>query len=241
MELGRVSFKTRDVEDLLTLYGVDNATEREALVGLVRQANAAGWWHSYSDVLPGWFPTYVGLEEAASGIDVYEAQFVHGLLQCEEYAQAVVVAGRPDASRAEIDRCVGVRLERQKRLVSEQPAQLRAVLDEAAISRPYGGRDIMRKQLEHLMDVSEMPNVTLQVVPFAFGGHAAESGAFTILEFPEDDLSDVVYVEQLTSALYLDKAEDVATYADAMARLRQVAQTPAETRELLHRHVRSTD
>ncbi|MDR3081978.1 MAG: Scr1 family TA system antitoxin-like transcriptional regulator [Streptomyces sp.] len=235
MELGRVSFKIRDVEDLLTLYEVADDRERTALVDLVREANAPGWWHSYSDVLPGWFPTYVGLEAAASAIDAYEVQFVHGLLQSEEYAHAVITAGRTTASNEEVERRVGVRLERQKRLYAEHAPSFHAILDEASLSRPYGGRAVMRRQLQHLLDLSEMPNVTLEVVPFSYGGHAAESGAFTILGFPDGDLSDVVYVEQLTSALYLDKPEDVATYTDALSRLHQVAQGPDETRQLLRK------
>ncbi|NGN64131.1 helix-turn-helix domain-containing protein [Streptomyces sp. A7024] len=233
MELGRVSFKTRDVEDLLTLYGVTDEREREALVGLVRQANVAGWWHSYSDVLPGWFPTYVGLESAATAIDAYEVQFVHGLLQTEEYAHAVITAGQPDAPRAELERRVGVRLERQKRLVAEDAPEFKVVLDEASIARPYGGREVMRRQLRHLIDLSHMPNVTVQLVPFSYGGHAAESGAFTVLGFSESDLPDVAYVEHLTSALYLDKPEDVGKYRAAIGRLQRVAQNPEETRQLL--------
>lgn len=173
MELGRVSFKARDVEDLLTLYGVADGAERAALLDLAREANVAYWWHSYSDVLPGWFQTYVGLEGAASLIRVYEVQFVHGLLQTEAYAHAVVERGMPGASAAEIDRRVALRLERQKLLVSERAPGFHVVLDEAALRRPYGDRTVMREQLEHLIEISERPNVTLQVMPFSFGGHAA--------------------------------------------------------------------
>ncbi|MFJ1828432.1 helix-turn-helix domain-containing protein, partial [Streptomyces sp. NPDC088178] len=212
MELGRVSFKARDVEDLLTLYGVTDDAERDALLGLAREANMAGWWHSYGDVLPGWFQTYVGLEGAASLIRVYEVQFVHGLLQTESYAHAVVARGMGDAPAVEIDRRVALRLERQKALVSERAPRFHAVLDEAALRRPYGDREVMRGQLRHLIEMSEQPNITLQVMPFSFGGHAGESGSFTMLRFPESDLSDIVYLEQLTSALYLDKAEEVAQY-----------------------------
>lgn len=233
MELGRVSFKVRDVEDLLTLYGVADATEREALLSLVKEANVAGWWHSYSDVLPGWFQTYVGLEGAASLIRLYEVQFVHGLLQTEAYVHAVVSRGMKGASSAEVERRVALRLERQKALVSESAPEFRIVLDEAALHRPYGGREVMRGQLQHLIDVSERPNVTLQIMPFSAGGHAGESGAFTMLSFSESDLSDVVYLEQLTSALYLDKREDVEQYERAMAELQQTAPGPADTRDLL--------
>ncbi|MEU3555255.1 helix-turn-helix domain-containing protein [Streptomyces fragilis] len=232
MELGRVSFKARDVEDLLTLYGVDDEAERGALLSLVKEANTAGWWHSYTDVLPHWFPTYVGLEGAASVIRGYEVQFVHGLLQTEDYAHAVVSRGLAH-SPAEVDRRVALRLERQKYLVSEHAPQFHIVLDEAALRRPYGGRDVMRGQLQHLIEVSEWPNVRLQVMPFGFGGHAGESGAFTILSFPESDLSDVVYLEQLTSALYLDKREDVVQYERAMQELLRDSPGPEESRDIL--------
>lgn len=233
MELGRVSFKTRDVEDLLTLYGITDDTERESLVSLAREANVAGWWHSYSDVLPNWFPTYVGLEGAASLIRVYEVQFVHGLLQTEEYARAVVRRGMRGASTADVERRVALRLERQKHLVSESAPEFHIVLDEAALRRPYGDREVMRGQLQHLIEFSERPNVRLQVVPFGLGGHSGESGAFTILSFPESDLSDVVYLEQLTSALYLDKREDVAQYEQALKELQQDSPGPDESRDLL--------
>ncbi|MGV9657610.1 helix-turn-helix domain-containing protein [Streptomyces koyangensis] len=240
MELGRVSFKARDVEDLLTLYGVADGAERAALLDLAREANVAGWWHSYSDVLPGWFQTYVGLEGAASLIRVYEVQFVHGLLQTEAYAHAVVERGMPGASAAEIDRRVALRLERQKLLVSERAPAFHVVLDEAALRRPYGDRAVMREQLEHLIEISERPNVTLQVMPFSFGGHAGESGAFALLSFPESDLSDVVYLEQLTSALYLDKREEVAQYEKAMERLQRDSPDPDRTRDLLRGLVQLT-
>ncbi len=233
MELGRVSFKTRDVEDLLTLYGITDEVERESLLSLAREANVAGWWHSYTDVLPSWFPTYVGLEGAASLIRVYEVQFVHGLLQTEEYARAVVRRGMRGASAADVERRVALRLERQKHLLDANGPEFHIVLDESALRRPYGDRDVMRGQLQHLIDVSQRPNVRLQIMPFGFGGHSGESGAFTILSFPESDLSDVVYMEQLTSALYLDKREDVAQYEQALKELQQDSPGPDESRDLL--------
>ncbi len=233
MELGRVSFKTRDVEDLLTLYGIADEAERKSLLSLAKEANVAGWWHSYSDVLPSWFPTYVGLEGAAATIRSYEVQFVHGLLQTEAYAHAVVTRGMRGASAADIERRVALRLERQKYLVAESAPEFHVVLDEAALRRPYGDRGVMRGQLQHLIDISQRPNVRLQVMPFSFGGHAGESGAFTVLSFPESDLSDVVYLEQLTSALYLDKREDVAQYEKAMKELQQDSPGPDESRDLL--------
>ncbi len=233
MELGRVSFKTRDVEDLLTLYGVTDEAERTSLLSLAKEANVAGWWHSYSDVLPSWFPTYVGLEAAAHLIRSYEVQFVHGLLQTEAYAHAVVARGMRGASEAEIDKRVALRMERQKYLVAERAPEFHCVLDEAALRRPYGDRDVMRGQFQHLIDISERPNVTIQIMPFSFGGHSGESGAFTVLSFPESDLTDVVYLEQLTSALYLDKGEDIAQYERAIKRLQDDSPSPSESRDLL--------
>ncbi|WP_369395210.1 helix-turn-helix domain-containing protein [Streptomyces sp. CG1] len=233
MELGRVSFKTRDVEDLLTLYGITDEVERESLLSLAREANVAGWWHSYTDVLPSWFPTYVGLEGAASLIRVYEVQFVHGLLQTEEYARSVVRRGMQGASPADVERRVSLRLERQKHLFAASAPEFHFVLDEAALRRPYGDREVMRGQLQHLIDVSQRPNVRLQIMPFGFGGHSGESGAFTLLSFPDADLSDVVYVEQLTSALYLDKREDVCQYEQALKELQQDSPGPDESRDLL--------
>ncbi|GAA4797732.1 helix-turn-helix transcriptional regulator [Streptomyces ziwulingensis] len=233
MELGRVSFKTRDVEDLLTLYGITDEKERTSLLSLAKEANVAGWWHSYSDVLPSWFPTYVGLEGAASLIRVYEVQFVHGLLQTPDYARAVVRRGMQGAGEADVERRVALRLERQKYLVAENAPEFHIVLDEAALRRPYGDREVMRGQLLHLIEMSERPHIRLQVMPFGFGGHSGESGAFTILSFPESDLSDVVYLEQLTSALYLDKSEDVAQYERALKELQQDSPDPDGSRDLL--------
>ncbi|GAB2772819.1 helix-turn-helix domain-containing protein [Streptomyces daliensis] len=236
MELGRVSFKARDVEDLLTLYGVTDEAEREPLLGLARESSIAGWWHTYSDVLPGWFQTYVGLEGAASHINTYEVQFIHGLLQTEDYAHAVVTAGHKEhIPQEEVERRVALRQERQKLLLGENAPHFLCVLDEAALRRPFGSRAIMDAQLRHLAEISERPNVTVQVVPFELGGHPAESGAFTLLRFPESDLNDIVYLEQLTSALYLDKRDEVAQYEQVLERLVDNSLSPSETREHLHR------
>jgi transcriptional regulator with XRE-family HTH domain len=236
MELGRVSFKQRDVADLLTLYGVTDEAERAPLLGLAKSSLRAGWWHSYNDVLPGWFQTYVGLEAAAERICTYEVQFVHGLLQTEAYAHAVVVSGhRGRPPRAEVDRRIALRLERQKLLFSEHSPRLHCVLDEAALRRPYGGREVMDGQLRALLEFSEFSRITLQVAPFAHGGHVAESGAFTLLRFAEDELADLVYLEQLTGALYLDKHDEVTAYQRVLDGLAGAALDPAESRELLTR------
>lgn len=219
VELGRVSFKGRDVADLLTLYGVTDGFERETLCTLARKANVQGWWHSYSDILPQWFEFYLGLERAADRIRTYQVQFVPGLLQTEDYARGVVLldhAGEPDA---EITRRVKLRTERQGILSQPGAPALRAVVDDAALRRPIGGPEVMRGQLRHLMRVASLPDVTLQVIPFGAGGHAAAGGSFSILGFPEPDLPDVVYLEQLTSALYLDKREDSDHYLAVMDRL----------------------
>jgi hypothetical protein len=234
MELGRVSFKERDVADLLSLYGVHDETEREALLGLVREANKSGWWHSFNDVLPGWFQTYVGLEEAAALIRTYEVQFVPGLLQSEDYARSVFGLARPTVTDDEIERRVGLRMRRQKLLAANTSTRLWAVIDEAALRRPVGGPAVMRGQLKHLIAVADQPNVVVQVMPFRFGCHAAESGAFSILRFPEQDLADIVYLEQLTSALYLDKRDDVDSYVQVMERLCVDSLTPEQTVDLLN-------
>ncbi|MET7566913.1 DUF5753 domain-containing protein [Streptomyces sp. NPDC005492] len=200
----------------------------------VRAMASSGWWHSYySDTLPSWFPTYVALEGAASLIRSYEEQYVHGLLQTEAYARAVIGGGTGHQRAVDVERHVALRLERQERLFSESIAQLHIVLDEAALRRPYGSREVMRGQLQHLIDMSERENVRLQIMPFSFGGHSGACGAFTILNFPDPGLSDVVYVEQLTSALYVDKPEDVAQYEMAMKELQRDSPAPSECRDLL--------
>jgi transcriptional regulator with XRE-family HTH domain len=234
LELGRVGFKERDVVDLLTLYGVPEGEERAALLVLARDANAPGWWHKYGDVLPSWFQAYVGLEAAANLIRTYEVQFIPGLLQTEEYARAVVLLGHGGPAE-EIDRRVALRMERQAVLARVGGPRLWAVLDEAALRRPIGGLDVLRGQLEHLVEYAKMPNITVQVIPFGFGGHAAAGGAFSILRFADQALPDVVYIEQLTSALYLDKREDLDRYLEAMERLCVEAETPAESVRLINR------
>ncbi|MGI5167072.1 helix-turn-helix domain-containing protein [Spirillospora sp. CA-253888] len=240
LELGRVSFKERDVDDLLTLYGVADEAERKALLQLARDANTPGWWHRYNDVLPNWFQTYVGLEESAAMIRTYELQFVPGLLQSEGYARSVIRLGNSSAADHEIDQRVELRMQRCERLSAPDAPRLWAVLDEGALRRPIGGPEVMRGQFEHLIEMSKLPNVTIQIMPFRFGGHAAEGGAFSILRFPEQDLPDVVYVENLTGAMYLDKRDDVDTYLQAMERLCVDSETPERTVELLGDFLRET-
>lgn len=236
LELGRVSFKERDIADLLTFYGVEDNEQREALLELARDANTPGWWHDYDDVLASWFQTYVGLEEAASLIRTYEVQFVPGLLQTEDYARSVIVSGRPELRAEEVERRVGLRMERQKVIGRKShPVQLWVVVDEALLRRPIGGTKVMRGQIQRLLELSEKSNITIQIMPFRFGGHSAEGGAFSILRFPEPDLPDVVYVEQLVSALYLDKREHVDRYLETMNRLTVDSLTPEMSAEMLQK------
>ena len=240
MELGRVSFKERDVEDLLTLYGQVDTDERERLLALARQANTPGWWHRYGDVLPNWFQSYLGLEAAASLIRTYEVQFVPGLLQTADYARSVVLLGHGRAKAEEIDRRVDLRMRRQKILERPEAVQLWAVIDEAVLRRPVGSRATMRGQIQALIDATQRQSVHLQVLPFQVGGHSAAGGAFSILRFPDQELPDIVYVEQLSSALYLDKRDDVELYVDAMERLCVEADQPERAPDTLRRILKDT-
>jgi len=233
LETGRVGFKDRDITDLLTLYGVTDEEEREALRALARRANAPGWWHDYSDVLPHWFEAYVGLEEVATQIRAYEVQFVPGLLQTEDYARAVTLLGHDGEPPRDIERRVRLRMARQSVLDREEPPNLWAVIDEAVLRRPAGSPAIMHGQLKHLAELAQRPNVTIQIIPFQAGGHAAAGGPFSILRFAEPDLPDVVYLEQLTSALYLDKPDTVDSYLRVMERICMEAATPADSAELI--------
>jgi hypothetical protein len=233
MELGRVSFKERDVADLLTLYGLTDDEERAALMALARQANTPGWWQQFGDILPSWFQSYLGLEAAASLIRTYEVQFVPGLLQTVDYARTVIRLGHADASAEELERRIELRHARQQVLKRPEPPRLWAVIDEAVLRRPIGGLQVMRGQIEALIEASKLPNIGLQVIPFHAGGHAAAGGPFAILRFPEPQLPDIVYVEQMTTALYLDKRDDVDHYAIAMERICVDAEPPSNTATIL--------
>jgi transcriptional regulator with XRE-family HTH domain len=234
LERGRSAARQRDVADLLSLYGVTDETERELMLTLARQASARGWWQQYTDILPRWFELYIGLERAVSIIRTYEVQFVHGLMQTEDYARAVILISHAHAPAEEIERRVSVRLTRQQLLTQPDPPRLWAVLDEAALRRPPASSKVMRAQLQHLLQISDLPNVTLQIVPFRVGPHAAAGGPFTILRFPEPDLPDVVYLEQLNSALYLDQPDDVIDYVTVMDKLCVQAETGTASKNLLH-------
>ena len=238
VEHGRVGFKERDVADLLKLYGVTDEQQRDRMLALAQQANSPGWWARYDDVLPDWFETYVGLEQATSLIRTYELQFVPGLFQTEDYARAVTMLGHRSASAAEIERRVSLRLQRQEILARPDGVpKIWAVIDESALSRPLGGRDVMRAQLAHLIGLIQSPQVTLQIMPFDRGGHSAAGGSFSILRFAEPDLPDIVYIEQLTGALYLDRPSEIDHYREVMNSLSAEAETPDESERQLRRMI----
>ncbi|MFI0467881.1 MULTISPECIES: helix-turn-helix domain-containing protein [Saccharopolyspora] len=232
LELGRVGFKERDVADLLTLYGVTDPSEHESFLDLVRRSNEPGWWHRFNDLMPSWFQDYVGLEESASRIQTYEIQFVPGLLQTEKYARAVATQGRPEFPEDELDRRVRLRMQRQKLFTQPKAPRLWAVIDESVLHRPIGGREVLREQIQFLLDATAMSAVTLQILPFELGRSGAE-GAFTILRFAEPELPDIVYLEHLCGALYLDKPDEVEVYSKVSHRLAVDAQTPEQTRKTL--------
>ncbi len=238
LELGRTGFKQRDVADLLTLYGVVDDDERALLLALAAEANRPGWWHAYGDVVPPWFDAFLGLEQAASLIRGYEVQFVPELLQTEEYARALIRPACAGAPESEVERRVALRMGRQRLLTRPEPATLWTVVDEAVLRRPVGGPRVLRDQLRHLTEIVELGHVTLQVMPFNAGAAAAATGPATILRFPEGELPDLVYLEQLTGALYLDKVADVERYWHVMNRLGIEAERPAATTALLHRLIK---
>ncbi len=232
LELGRVSFKPRDVTDLLTMYGVTDAEKREAFLEMVKRSNEPGWWHRYIDLVADWFQDYLGLEESASRIQTWEQQFVPGLLQTEDYAKGIISHGWSPAGAQSLQRQVGMRMRRQSLLSRLDPPKLWAVIDESVLHRPIGGRRVLLDQVEHLIELTKRPNITVQVVPYQFSGYAAE-GSFTALRFAEPELPDVVYIEHLTGALYLDKRSDTELYGRVFDRLTVDAYTPDHSRQLL--------
>jgi transcriptional regulator with XRE-family HTH domain len=229
IELGRNAVREVDIGDLLTLYGVTGSAEREQLLSLAGQANQPGWWHRYQDILPTWFQAYIGLEESAESIRSYEAQFIPGLLQTEDYASTVLALG--DFSPEEAERLVYLRKERQRRF-DAGGVRLWAIIDEVALRRLVGSVSLMRAQLQHLSDLCERPGFTLQITPFPAGSYTAP-GSFSILHFAAADLPDVVYLEQLTSAMYLDKRSDVDRYTETLDKLSAKSATPGESRKIL--------
>ena len=233
LENGQVGFKERDIIDLLHLYEVTDPTEVAEFVALAREANSPGWWQHYGDVLPPWFRTFVDLESAATLIRTYEGQFVPGLLQTEDYLRAVVGGAQLNEPPEEAERRVALRLGRQTMLEQPGAPRLWAVVDEAALRRPVGGRGVMRAQLERLVEAAELSNVTLQVLPLEAGAHPAMVGAFSVLRFAGQELPDVVYLEHLTNAAYLDKRDEVEKYLDVMETICVSSEPPAKTAAFL--------
>jgi transcriptional regulator with XRE-family HTH domain len=240
LENGQVGFKDRDVVDLLALYGVTDPAETDALLAMAREANNPGWWHQYGDLLPQWFRAFVDLESAATLIRTYEGQLIPGLLQTEDYMRAVVSGAYLGEAPEDAERRVALRVARQALLERPAAPRLWAVVDEAALRRPVGGRAVMRAQLERLVEATKLPNVTLQVLPWSAGAHPAMTGAFSILRFGDQDLPDVVYVEHLTNAQYLDRREDVNQYLHVMDTISVRAASPDETVDTLHRILRES-
>lgn len=233
MELGRVRFKERDIVDLLALYGVGGEAETAEFVALARRANADGWWQRDRDLLPTWFETYLGMEQAATLIRVFEAQFVPVLLQSEEYARAVVRLGY--TGEAEIERRVQLRLRRQQVLDGPAPPRVWVVLDEAVLRRRVADAAVVRRQLDHLLDLSAHPAVTLQVAALDRAPHHGAGGPFTVLRFGATDLPDVVYLEHLNGAVYLDKPADVEDYVNLWNRLCVAVEPPRRSVDLIRR------
>ncbi|HEV2637884.1 MAG TPA: helix-turn-helix transcriptional regulator [Actinocrinis sp.] len=230
METGKVSFKERDVEDLLTFYKVTDPVERAQTMTLVHEANTLGWWNSFNEVIAPWFGPYVGLEDAASLIRTYDLQFVNGLLQTPEYSRAVIASNRSLGS-AEVNKLALMRQRRQQKFADPATSpKLWVVLDESAVRRPIGGPEVMRRQVEFLLTASLRRNVTIQLLPYSAGAHAAESGAFTLLRFSEPDLADVVYLEHLTGAQYIERPDDTSSYLEAADQIAVDALTPDDTR-----------
>ena len=231
MERADGGLKLNNVKGLLLAYGITDDTEIDTFLNLARQASKPGWWHSYSDVLPAWFRVFPGLEQAAELIRGFEPHCVPGLLQTADYARAITRAGFPDASAAEIDRRVALRMARHHVLTRPHPPRLWVVIDETVLRRPASRPAVMRAQLTRLIEAAEQPHITLQILPLAAGPHPAMHGLFYLFRFT--DLPDIVYGETMTSSFYLEKPPDVATYALALDRVCAQAAPAAQTARVL--------
>jgi transcriptional regulator with XRE-family HTH domain len=240
VELGQTGFKRRDVTDLLALYGVADEAECATLLALAAQANTTGWWRAYGEAVPTWFEHYLSLEQAADIIRSYEVQFIPGLLQTEDYARAVMCLGPDAGPESQLERRVSLRMNRQRLLRRPGPPRLWMVIDEAALRRPIGGPATMRAQIRHLLEVAALPGITVQVLPFSAGGHAATGGPITLLRFPQQELSDVVYLEQLASAVYPGKPAEIQHYWNVLNQVATDAEPPAATTGILRRILEQT-
>ncbi|MFF8726864.1 helix-turn-helix domain-containing protein [Streptomyces sp. NPDC015171] len=239
MEAAKVArLRLADAEKLLQVYGVTDRQEIDTFLQSVREANKRGWWHAYRDVMPDGFAAYLSLEQAAVQIRVYENQFVHGLLQTEDYARALVGAADPHTCAEAAERLVALRMRRQELLASPAPPRLWVVMDETVLRWPVGGPEVMRAQLDHLVEINRLPHVTVQFMPFANGPHPAlRAGAFQLFRFRARELPDIAYLNGLAGAAYLDKPDDVVVYREALDRLSAQA-APARKTETLLRALR---
>lgn len=235
MEAAKVArLRLADAEKLLQVYGVTDRQEIDTFLKAVREASKRGWWHTYRDVMPDWFAAYLSLEQAALQVRAYENEFVHGLLQTEEYARALLGAGNPHAPTEATERRVALRMRRQELLTREAPPRVWVVMDETVLRWPVGGAAVMRAQIAHLIEVNRLPHVTLQIMPFANGPHPAmRAGAFHLFRFRAAELPDVVYLNGLVGAVYLDKSDDVVVYREALDRLGAQAAPARKTEALL--------
>ncbi|GHA05584.1 helix-turn-helix domain-containing protein [Streptomyces echinoruber] len=233
LENGRRSISQRDVRDLCNVYEVEDQRVVESLMQMAKDSRQQGWWHAFKDVP---YSVYIGLETDAASLRVYDPQVVPGLLQTRTYAEALITGALPEAPQAEIEKRVQVRMRRQERITtSDNPLRLWAVIDEAAVRREVGSRQIMIEQLAHLLEMSQLPHVTVQLLPFSMGAHPGVSGQYAILEFPDAADSSVVYIEGVTSDLYLEKPHDVQKYSVMYEHLRAQALGADQTREFLAR------
>lgn len=232
IETGRVGIRQPDLERLLDLYEVAGE-ERAALLTLGRQAAHRGWWHSYSDALPGWFEAFVGLEDGAKSLLIYDNQLVPGLMQTGEYAAAVTRAAQPWVDDDEVERQIAARTTRQALLTTADPLQVWAVLDEAVLRRVVGGPATMRAQLRRLGEIAALPNVTLQVLPFDAGAHASMGTSFFLLQFAEPGDDAIVYIEDHTSSQYLETRADIERYTLVFDHLRATALSPEQSADFI--------
>jgi transcriptional regulator with XRE-family HTH domain len=232
LELGRVGFKERDVTDLLTMYGVDDPTERQTFLDMVKQSNEPGWWRRFGETMPNWFTDLVGLEEAAARIQIWEPIYVSGLLQIEPYARAIFSHGRPEMADERVDQLVALRMRRQKMFSRPDAPRVWMVLDQSVLYRPIGGIKVLKQQIEYLLEMSALPHVSIQVLPYERSGLSAEH-AFSLLRFGEPELPNIAYVEYLTGAHYIEKREEIEKYSRALDMLAVDAETPERSRAML--------
>ncbi|NGN68464.1 helix-turn-helix domain-containing protein [Streptomyces sp. A7024] len=233
LENGRRSISQRDVRDLCGVYEVEDRRVVDSLMQMAKDSRQQGWWHAFGD-MP--YSVYIGLETDATSLRIYESLIVPGLLQTRDYAEAVIAGALPEISQADVDKRVQVRMRRQERIQGsdgEPPLRLWTVIDESALHRKVGNDAIMREQLDHLIEVSQYPHVTVQVMPFGVGAHPGVTGQYAILEFPEATDSSVVYLEGVTSDLYLEKPNDVQSYSMMYEHLRAQALNAEETRKMI--------